>query len=106
MRYDVGMTTITSSDLEKGLGQYLDRVRAGEEVVVTDSGEPVAMLVPVTKPTALKTRMDELVRAGRIRPPLESPTREWVEEFLRQPRVKDPDGSVLKALLEERESGW
>jgi prevent-host-death family protein len=100
------MTTITSSDLEKSLGEYLERVRAGEEVVVTDSGEPVARLVPVTRATGFKARYEELVRAGRIRPPLEPPTREWVKEFLRQPRVKDPDGSVMKALLDERESGW
>jgi prevent-host-death family protein len=98
------MTSVASSDLQKGLGPYLDRVRAGEEVIVTDSGEPVAKLVPVTQPTGFKARYEELVRAGRIRPPLEPLTREWVEEFLRQPMVSDPEGYVLKAVLEERES--
>jgi prevent-host-death family protein len=106
MGYDQGMLTITSSDLEKGVGQYLERVRAGEEVVVTESGEAVAKLVPVTRGAWFKARYEELVKAGRIRPPLEPPTREWVEEFLAEPRPKDPDGSVMKALLEERESGW
>jgi prevent-host-death family protein len=100
------MTTVASSDLEKRLGAYLVRVREGEEVVVTDEGKPVAKLVPVTSNSGLITDMATLARSGRIRPPVETPTAQWAEEFLGRTRVQDPGGHVLKSLIEERESGW
>ena len=34
-------------ELKNGLSGYIDRVRDGEEVIVTDRGRPVARLVPV-----------------------------------------------------------
>ncbi len=40
------MTTVPSTDLKHHLGRHLRRVRAGEEIVVTDRDEPVARLVP------------------------------------------------------------
>ena len=34
-------------ELKNGLSKYVDRVRAGEEVIVTDRGRPVARLSPI-----------------------------------------------------------
>ena len=100
------MTTVAKSDLQKDLGQYLERVSTGEEMVVTDSGKPVARLVPVTSPQKVEAHLAEMVRSGQARPPLEPITQEWMDSFLRRPRIEDPDGFILKTLLEERESGW
>lgn len=97
------MTTVAKSDLQKGLGEYLERVRAGEELVVTDSGVAVARLVPVASAQGHHARIQEMIRAGMIRPPLTPMTRELRNNL---PVVKDPDGSALRALLEEREAGW
>lgn len=49
-------------DLRNHLSQYLDRVRGGEEIVVTDRGEAVARLVPLDRPRVL----DRLVAEGLV----------------------------------------
>lgn len=45
------------------LSRVLDRVRAGETVVVTRGGEPVAKIVPVQ--SVLPPELEELIQAGR-----------------------------------------
>jgi prevent-host-death family protein len=40
-------TTITAFDAKNRLGNLLDRVQAGEELVITRHGEPVARLIPI-----------------------------------------------------------
>jgi prevent-host-death family protein len=44
--------TVTAFDAKNRLGRLLDRVQAGEEVVITRHGEPVARLVPIDKRSA------------------------------------------------------
>ena len=53
-------------DLKNNLSRYLQRVRDGEEVVVTDHGRPVARLSPIDAPTS---RLAELIAAGLVTPP-------------------------------------
>lgn len=53
-------------ELKNGLSKYIDRVRAGEEVIVTDRGHPVAKLSPLD---ASNDRLVDLVAAGVVRPP-------------------------------------
>jgi prevent-host-death family protein len=55
-------------DLRNHLSQYLDRVRSGEEIVVTDRGEAIARLVPLDRPRVL----DRLIAQGLVEP---APTR-------------------------------
>lgn len=52
-------------DLKNNLSRYLDRVREGEEVIVTDRGRPVARLSALDHAT---DRLAELVAAGVVRP--------------------------------------
>ena len=49
-------------ELRNHLSRYLERVRQGEELIVTDRGTPIARVVPVDGPRAY----DELVAAGVI----------------------------------------
>lgn len=51
-------------ELRNHLSQYLDRVRAGEELIVTDRGTAVARIVPVDQPRTF----DRLVEDGLIEP--------------------------------------
>ncbi len=51
-------------DLRDHLSRYLEQVRAGEELTVTDRGRPVARLVPVGEPRPF----DRLVADGLIEP--------------------------------------
>jgi prevent-host-death family protein len=51
-------------DLRDHLSRYLERVRSGEELTVTDRGQPIARLVPVDGPN---TR-DLLIAEGLVTP--------------------------------------
>lgn len=53
-------------DLKNGLSKYLDRVRAGEEVIVTDRGRPVARIAAIDAST---DRLADLTAAGVVRAP-------------------------------------
>jgi prevent-host-death family protein len=84
--------------LKASLSELLAGVKAGGEVIVTERGRPVARIVPYESAGA---ELDDLVRAGQVRrsrshlPP----------EFWTHPRPADPEGRLLQALLEERETG-
>jgi prevent-host-death family protein len=51
-------------ELRNHLGDYLERVREGDEVVVTDRGTAVARIVPITGGRAL----DRLIAEGVVTP--------------------------------------
>lgn len=65
------MTVATSDvsvgvrELKNNLSRYLERVKDGEEVVVTDRGRPVARLLGVDAST---DRLADLVAEGLVRP--------------------------------------
>ena len=48
--------TAEAGDLAKHLGQFLDEVKAGHEVLVTRGATPVARLVPVRNQSRLQPR--------------------------------------------------
>ena len=51
-------------ELRNRLSHYLDRVRAGEELTITDRGRAIARITPVDAPRTY----DRLVDEGLIRP--------------------------------------
>jgi prevent-host-death family protein len=62
-------------ELRQHASRYLDRVRAGETVEVTDRGELVALLVP---PEPARGARDRLIAQGRLIPaaaPMAMPAR-------------------------------
>lgn len=61
--------TVGIRELRNNFRSYLLRVKAGEEVTVTDRGRAVAKLVPAGRPS----KWDELVARGLITPA----TRPW-----------------------------
>jgi prevent-host-death family protein len=56
-------------ELKNNLSRYLERVRAGDQVVVTDHGRPVARLTPMDVGT---DRLAALVAAGLVQAPKDS----------------------------------
>lgn len=90
------------SELKARLSEFLTQVKAGNEVLITDRGKPVARLVPVA--SDIKARKETLVmmeRQGLIKlGSSKLPKGFWMME-----RSEDQRGLVLKALLEEREEG-
>jgi prevent-host-death family protein len=96
------MKSAAVSKLKAGLSGYLARVKAGEEVIVTERGKPIAKIVPIGRGEAeVPAHLLELARAGLIR----LGTGKLPKGFWKMRRPADPTGAVLKALLEERESG-
>ena len=95
------MPTAAVSELKARLSEYLNKVKAGAEVLITDRGKPVARLVPLHRTKNMRgslTRMQKqgLIRLGSGRLP---------GDFWTMPRPEDPQGLVLRALLEERGEG-
>ena len=93
------MKSVPIAILKAKLSEYLDAVKTGEEIIVTEHGEPVARLLPIAQEESLEVRMVRLVAAGLVRPPV----RPLPDEFWTMPMAHDPEGLVLKALLEDRE---
>lgn len=81
-------------EFRANLSAYLDRVTAGEDVVVTERGTPVAH---VTRPGGAQARRAELIARGTLTPA----KRPW------QGITSEPipvTGSVVELLLRDRDS--
>ena len=96
------MKTVTVSKLKASLSEYLRRVKAGEEILVTERGLPIARLVPPARAQSLPEHLAEMERQGLIK----VGSGKLPRDFWKLPRPKDPEGLVVKAVLEEREKGW
>lgn len=91
------------SEVKAGLSKYLARVKRGEEVVITERGRPIAKLVPIAPDDDPDmARMRDLERRGIV---TIHGTGRIPPAFWDLPRLDDPEGSVRKALIEEREEG-
>lgn len=62
------MRSAAIAKLKAGLSGYLESVKAGEQVVVTDRGRPVALIVPIDPNISEDARRAELVAKGLVRP--------------------------------------
>lgn len=94
------MRTAAVSELKASISEYLSKVKAGEEVLVTDRGKPVAKLIPLDRSeTDVPTHLLMLEKAGLVR----IGSGKIKAGFWEMPRPKDEKGLALKALLEERE---
>jgi prevent-host-death family protein len=51
-------------ELRAGLSRYVEQVKQGEEIVVTEHGKPVARLVPMNG----ERKIDRLIREGVVIP--------------------------------------
>lgn len=96
------MKSAKVSEVKARLSAYLARVKAGDEVVITERGTPVAKLVPV--PPGVEDEEAHLARLERAGL-LTRAKRKLPRGFWDEPIPKDPDGLILKALLEERREG-
>ena len=93
------MTVTSVSKLKASLSEFLRRVKAGEEVLVTERGRVIARLGPPVSSGALPESLRQLERQGLVK----LGSGKLSRNFWRMPRPKDPNGLVMKAILEERE---
>lgn len=94
-------TTASIVDVKARLSEYVRRVKAGHEVVVTERGVPVARLVGLEATERRATRRDRLAGSGTIKPG---------KGRVRRALHTAPEGQaggpeVLAALIAERDEG-
>jgi prevent-host-death family protein len=78
-------------ELRAGLSRYVEQVKQGEEIVVTDHGKPVARLVPING----ERKIDRLIREGVVTP-ARSRTG-WLPD-----KLIPVEGSVSDIVIEQR----
>jgi len=84
--------------LKDNLSRYIRRVEAGERIAVTAHGRVVAELVPPdTTRQSRRSRWEELLAAGTLRPPLEAgdPFEDW-------PDIRLPRGTAAELIDADR----
>ena len=86
-------------ELKNNLSRYIRRIEAGERIAITAHGRVVAELVPpgTTKGARGRSRFDELVAAGAIRPAIEAgdPLEGW-------PDIRLPSGTAAELIDSDR----
>lgn len=92
------------AELKARPSEYLSRVKAGEEVLVTDRGRPVARLVPAgvggkSSDEVEEARLGELEREGLVR----RGSGGLAKSFFARDCPADSEGLLRKAVLEKRE---
>jgi prevent-host-death family protein len=98
------MRRASISEVKNGLSSYVDLVREGETVVITDRGQPVAQLGPPAR--SRNADVDERRATLEGRGVLLRATASAGKKFLeRLPPLPEARGDVLEALLEERRDG-
>lgn len=89
---------VSISRAKNELSALLNRVKAGERILITDRGVPVAALEPVVRRGEAGGRLERLARAGLLR-------RATAPTDLREPlprAVPMRPVSAVDALIEER----
>lgn len=91
------MRAIGIAELKASLSETLARVKAGEEIVVTEHSRPFAKILPLWASTPAAATED-LVRSGLLR----VPERKLDEAFWALPRPSDSPSAGRAALKSER----
>lgn len=100
------MTRAGVAELKASLSEYLRRVKAGEEVIVTEHGRPVARLVPVIRTGEPGSAdRERLIADGILEPRRREPDAAFLADLFATPEIADPQGLVRRALAEERAAG-
>jgi prevent-host-death family protein len=94
----MGKSSIVGSrELKTRLGQYLNRVRSGETILVTDRNEPVAELRPLSGDAdSLSAAVRKLAARGMVTPP----TRRAASDFA---PIRSRGGSASAAVSADRD---
>lgn len=80
--------------------QYLDKIKSGEEVLVTDRGKPVALISPVPQEEHLQAKLKMASIKGLIRMPQKE------ENIPVHKKMRLSGKSITDIILEEREAAW
>ena len=94
------MQKATISQIKNRLSAYLQKVRAGESILILDRDQPIARIEPVRHEDDPEGRIAALVREGLLKPASKTLPLKLLKS------IKPTRGSgVLEALLDERREG-
>jgi prevent-host-death family protein len=95
------MKRASISEAKNRLSAYVDRVRGGETILITDRGRPVARLAPLEPGTQAHqdARLAELVRRGIIRVGRKAPPRRLPTPVKLRKRI-----DATRLIAEDREA--
>lgn len=79
-------------ELRQNLSVYLDRVKKGETLEVTEHGQPIAQLGP--RPSDPISIIDQMIAEGRI-----TPAKKSHKDLPPPPSIPDPSGRTLTEIL-------
>ncbi len=96
------MTTASVSEAKNQLSALLKLVQAGQSIIITDRGVPVARLEPVQLGPGVPPRMIALAQQGLVRLPKQQPDASWLDA----PRIRVTEGlAPSEIVMEERREG-
>jgi prevent-host-death family protein len=75
------------AELKALLSETLARVKAGDEVTVTEHGRPIARIMPLSRANPLAATQ-ELVRTGLVKPPEKPADEAFWKMFWKMPRAE------------------
>ena len=85
------MISVGIKELKEKLSSYVDKARHGEEIVVTDRGKEIALVLPISRE---RSAVKQLVGSGRA---------SWTGgKPVGVKGIKAKGGSVAKTVLEDR----
>jgi prevent-host-death family protein len=87
-------------DLRENLRSWLDRVKRGEEILVTERGKAIAQLTPLDSG---RQTLEELVERGLARPPLR-PRRKRAD-VTQLPKMT-PGPTLSDIVIDQRRQGF
>lgn len=96
------MRSVNIAELKNRLSTYIGYAKAGEEIVIRDRKLPVAKLVPLEVGDRSEHER-RLIAEGKMIPAKVPWSPELIEEILKMPRPRVPDGAATQALLDDRE---
>jgi prevent-host-death family protein len=98
------MKRATITEAKNGLSALIDQVKAGESILITDRGVPVAYLSP---PAPVEDDEDRIARLERAGIAHRGPGRGDPRWILERPPTPTLDGRPVSDLvIEDREAGW
>lgn len=98
------MKPVSIAYAKNHLSALLRRVRAGQSVVITDRGVPVAQIVAPPSSRGVPPRLITLAERGAVRLPQRQPDITWAKGPL--PALRRSSGNyAVDVLLDERHTG-
>ena len=97
------MPTTTVAELKRSISACLRQVKAGEELLITEHGRPVARLLPVKDLASLPREPAGHGKKRAAETLLKNPCRQ-ISGTCHVPR--DPKATVRSAVLQERRESW